>query len=495
MHGRRARHARRGQLHGHARPRPDLPGARGGPLRRARPVPDDDATTRRRSAPPSRCRSRRAPGCRRASRPPIAPTRSGSPSTPPPRPATSSSRGTCSRCGRAATACSSGWGRPRRRSTSPAWPASCPPAMICEIMNDDGTMARVPDLAAYCVRHGLKMITVSDLVAYRRRTERLVERIAVADMPTKYGPFAAYGYRSVTDGQQHVALVCGEVAGQDRRARAGALGVPDRRRLRVVPVRLRRAARAGALPDRAGRLRGAAVPGPGGSRHRPPEQAARLRAAGARLRHGRRQHPPRLPGGLARLQRRLPDPGRPRPDVDPRAHQQPAQARGSRRLRAHGHRAPADRGRAEHVQRRVPAHEARADGPHPAPPGPAARATTRPRSARVERPGRGHAHGARGLSRVDGAADGRDGRRGGRVAVQRRRRPEAARRRGRAAGRARHRARSDHGGPRPRAPGSCRSRAGGSPRRAAIRPWSRSDVSCAATRRTSSTSAARPRAA
>jgi 3,4-dihydroxy 2-butanone 4-phosphate synthase / GTP cyclohydrolase II len=88
-----------------------------------------------------------------------------------------------------------------------------PAGVICEIMNDDGTMARVPDLTTYCARHGLKMITVSDLVAYRRRTERLVERIAIADMPTKYGPFAAHGYRSVIDGQQHVALVCGDVDG------------------------------------------------------------------------------------------------------------------------------------------------------------------------------------------------------------------------------------------------------------------------------------------
>jgi 3,4-dihydroxy 2-butanone 4-phosphate synthase/GTP cyclohydrolase II len=88
-----------------------------------------------------------------------------------------------------------------------------PAGVICEIMNDDGTMARVPDLTTYCAQHGLKMITVSDLVAYRRRTERLVERIAIADMPTKYGPFSAHGYRSVIDGQQHVALVCGEVDG------------------------------------------------------------------------------------------------------------------------------------------------------------------------------------------------------------------------------------------------------------------------------------------
>jgi 3,4-dihydroxy 2-butanone 4-phosphate synthase / GTP cyclohydrolase II len=88
-----------------------------------------------------------------------------------------------------------------------------PAGVICEIMNEDGTMARVPDLATYCARHGLKMITVSDLVAYRRRTERLVERIAIADLPTKYGPFSAHGYRSVIDGQQHVALICGEVDG------------------------------------------------------------------------------------------------------------------------------------------------------------------------------------------------------------------------------------------------------------------------------------------
>jgi 3,4-dihydroxy 2-butanone 4-phosphate synthase / GTP cyclohydrolase II len=90
-----------------------------------------------------------------------------------------------------------------------------PAGVICEIMNDDGTMARVPDLVEYCARHGLKMITVAELVAYRRRTERLVERIAIADMPTKFGQFAAYGYRSLIDGQQHVALVCGEVAGKE----------------------------------------------------------------------------------------------------------------------------------------------------------------------------------------------------------------------------------------------------------------------------------------
>ena len=88
-----------------------------------------------------------------------------------------------------------------------------PAGVICEIMNEDGSMARVPDLVRYCGVHGLKMVTVSDLVAYRRRTERLVERIASAAMPTRYGEFVAHGYRSMIDNQQHVALVMGDVAG------------------------------------------------------------------------------------------------------------------------------------------------------------------------------------------------------------------------------------------------------------------------------------------
>jgi 3,4-dihydroxy 2-butanone 4-phosphate synthase/GTP cyclohydrolase II len=88
-----------------------------------------------------------------------------------------------------------------------------PAGVICEIMNDDGSMARLPDLARYCAVHGLKMVTVADLVAYRRRTERLVERIASAAMPTRYGEFVAHGYRSMIDGQQHVALVMGDVSG------------------------------------------------------------------------------------------------------------------------------------------------------------------------------------------------------------------------------------------------------------------------------------------
>ncbi|HQG54045.1 MAG TPA: GTP cyclohydrolase II, partial [Thermoleophilia bacterium] len=86
--------------------------------------------------------------------------------------------------------------------------------VICEIMNDDGTMARVPDLVPYAKRHGLKIVTVADLIKYRRRTEKLIRRAATVTLPTKYGEFRAIGYESVLDGGQHVALVKGDVAGK-----------------------------------------------------------------------------------------------------------------------------------------------------------------------------------------------------------------------------------------------------------------------------------------
>jgi 3,4-dihydroxy 2-butanone 4-phosphate synthase/GTP cyclohydrolase II len=89
-----------------------------------------------------------------------------------------------------------------------------PAGVICEIMNDDGTMARVPDLAVYCERHGLKMVTVADLIRYRRRTEKLIRQVATVRLPTDYGEFMAYGYESLLDGEQHLALVKGDVSGK-----------------------------------------------------------------------------------------------------------------------------------------------------------------------------------------------------------------------------------------------------------------------------------------
>ncbi|OLE35396.1 MAG: bifunctional 3,4-dihydroxy-2-butanone 4-phosphate synthase/GTP cyclohydrolase II [Actinobacteria bacterium 13_1_20CM_3_68_9] len=90
-----------------------------------------------------------------------------------------------------------------------------PAGVICEIMNQDGTMARVPDLVPYCERHGLRMITVADLIAYRRRTERLVERVVATRLPTAFGEFTAVGYRSLVDDKHHLAMVKGDVRGQD----------------------------------------------------------------------------------------------------------------------------------------------------------------------------------------------------------------------------------------------------------------------------------------
>ena len=90
-----------------------------------------------------------------------------------------------------------------------------PSGVICEIMNDDGTMARVSDLVPYCEKHGLKMVTVADLVEYRRRHEKLVERGASVRMPTEYGEFTAVAFRELLTGKAHVALVHGDVAGAE----------------------------------------------------------------------------------------------------------------------------------------------------------------------------------------------------------------------------------------------------------------------------------------
>jgi 3,4-dihydroxy 2-butanone 4-phosphate synthase/GTP cyclohydrolase II len=87
-----------------------------------------------------------------------------------------------------------------------------PAGVICEVMNDDGTMARVPDLAVFCRRHRLKMITVADLIAFRRTHDNLVERVVQTPLPTHFGDFDIVGYRSVTDERHHVALVKGDVA-------------------------------------------------------------------------------------------------------------------------------------------------------------------------------------------------------------------------------------------------------------------------------------------
>jgi 3,4-dihydroxy 2-butanone 4-phosphate synthase / GTP cyclohydrolase II len=90
-----------------------------------------------------------------------------------------------------------------------------PAGVVCEIMNEDGTMARVPDLIPYCERHGLKLVTVADLIEYRRRHEQLVERMTTVQMPTVHGEFTAVAFREKLTGKHHVALVKGDVDGAE----------------------------------------------------------------------------------------------------------------------------------------------------------------------------------------------------------------------------------------------------------------------------------------
>jgi 3,4-dihydroxy 2-butanone 4-phosphate synthase/GTP cyclohydrolase II len=90
-----------------------------------------------------------------------------------------------------------------------------PAGVVCEVMADDGTMARVPDLIPYCRRHGLKLVTVADLIEYRRRHEKLVERMTSVRLPTAYGEFTAVAFREKLTGKHHVALVKGDVEGAE----------------------------------------------------------------------------------------------------------------------------------------------------------------------------------------------------------------------------------------------------------------------------------------
>jgi 3,4-dihydroxy 2-butanone 4-phosphate synthase / GTP cyclohydrolase II len=86
-----------------------------------------------------------------------------------------------------------------------------PAGVLCETVNDDGTMARVPDLARFAREHDLRLISIADLIEHRRRREVLVDRVATATIPTTWGEFRAFAYESVVDGRTHVALVLGDI--------------------------------------------------------------------------------------------------------------------------------------------------------------------------------------------------------------------------------------------------------------------------------------------
>ena len=91
----------------------------------------------------------------------------------------------------------------------------CPAGVICEVMNEDGTMARLPQLEAFAAEHNLKMITVADLVRYRITKEMLVRRVVETNLPTVYGRFKAVAYENIINGDVHLAMVMGEVKGDD----------------------------------------------------------------------------------------------------------------------------------------------------------------------------------------------------------------------------------------------------------------------------------------
>ncbi|MFA5367524.1 MAG: bifunctional 3,4-dihydroxy-2-butanone-4-phosphate synthase/GTP cyclohydrolase II [Dehalococcoidia bacterium] len=90
-----------------------------------------------------------------------------------------------------------------------------PAGVICEIMNDDGTMSRLPQLEVFAEKHKLKIVSIADLIAYRRRHEKLVTRVAQANLPTRYGQFTAVAYKSTIDPDQHVALVKGDLSNEE----------------------------------------------------------------------------------------------------------------------------------------------------------------------------------------------------------------------------------------------------------------------------------------
>jgi 3,4-dihydroxy 2-butanone 4-phosphate synthase/GTP cyclohydrolase II len=90
-----------------------------------------------------------------------------------------------------------------------------PAGVLAEVVNEDGTMARLPELERFAAAHGLRIITIADIIRWRRQREKLVRRIAEATIPTRWGDFTCYAYESVLDGEQHVALVRGAVQGMD----------------------------------------------------------------------------------------------------------------------------------------------------------------------------------------------------------------------------------------------------------------------------------------
>jgi 3,4-dihydroxy-2-butanone 4-phosphate synthase len=209
-----------------------------------------------------------------------------------------------------------------------------PAAVIVEILNEDGSMARRPDLERFCAQHGLKMGTIEALIRYRIENEKTVRRAAEVDLPTAHGVFRLIAFQDEVDRGLHFALVRGPPEAQRADAGAGASRADDLRHPGLLRLRLRLAARRRAAPHRRGgcrRRRGPAQAGGVGRADPPParprERTRRPASAGADV------------GRLAHVRHRCPDPRRRRhrqdaPPVRPQALPRSRRIRpGGRRLR------------------------------------------------------------------------------------------------------------------------------------------------------------------
>ena len=185
-----------------------------------------------------------------------------------------------------------------------------PSGVICEIMSKDGTMARVPELTKFARRHGLLLVTIADLINYRMRTERLVQKVAEARLPTEFGHFQVVAFESPLDGETHIALVRGELG--------DGLDVMVRVHSKCLTGDVFHSARCDCGQQLKTAMQRIAAEGRGvllylnqeGRGHRAGQQDPGLRAAGPGPGHRRGQRTPGLQGRSARLRDRRPDSGR-----------------------------------------------------------------------------------------------------------------------------------------------------------------------------------------
>ncbi len=191
-----------------------------------------------------------------------------------------------------------------------------PAGAIVEIAGEDGRMLRLPELIPFARKHGLTIISIEDLITYRRTAEPTVRREAKTQLPTTFGEFTAYGYSSTVDGVEHVALVHGEIGDGD--------DVLVRVHSECLTGDIFHSLRCDCGPQLQTSMERVQAEGRGvvvylrgrGARHRPVVQAARLRAPGARPRHPRRQpgtRPARRRPGLRRERADPSGPRRPQP--------------------------------------------------------------------------------------------------------------------------------------------------------------------------------------